>query len=74
MLKRARHRMPPPSPQFCRNHGISLGMLYKLLGQGKGPAIMTAGARKLVSIEAATTWRRQREAETEIAKAAKEDD
>lgn len=44
-------------PDFCRAHSISRGMLYKLLGQGEGPATVKVGRRTLISAEAAHAWR-----------------
>lgn len=48
--------------EFCAEHGISRAMFYKLRAQGKAPRLMEVGARKLVSVEAAAAWRREREA------------
>jgi predicted DNA-binding transcriptional regulator AlpA len=44
--------------QFCRAHSISRPFLYKLLKQGQGPRITRLGARRVVTIEDAATWRR----------------
>jgi len=46
---------------FCRSHGISLRFFFALQKQGKAPKVMKVGRRRLVSIEAATQWRRQME-------------
>ncbi len=46
---------------FCRAHGISRALLYKLLGDGRGPRIMKVGRRTLTSQEAAEEWRRRME-------------
>ena len=50
--------------QFCAAHNITKVFFYKLLKQGNGPRIMKVGARTLVSIEAASEWRRKMEIET----------
>ena len=47
---------------FCRRHGISVAMFYKLANQGLGPTTFHLGTRVLVSKEAAAAWRRAREA------------
>lgn len=50
--------------EFCKLHGISRGMFYKLQASGKGPRIMNVGTRRLISDEAAADWRREHEATT----------
>jgi hypothetical protein len=47
--------------EFCREHRISRGLFYNLLQEGKGPHIMKAGRRTLISEEAAGEWRRRME-------------
>jgi predicted DNA-binding transcriptional regulator AlpA len=49
-------------PEFCRRHGISPQTFYKMKAQGLAPAMFKLGARVLISREAATAWRREREA------------
>ncbi len=49
---------------FCREHGISRGLFYKLLRQGLGPNIIKVGRRTLISHEAAREWRRRMEYES----------
>jgi hypothetical protein len=49
---------------FCRRHGISLAMFYKLKSKGLAPAIFYVGNRVLISREAAAEWRRAREMES----------
>ena len=49
---------------FCRAHGISQSMYFKMRAQGLGPREMIVGARKLISQEAARAWRRAREGES----------
>jgi hypothetical protein len=56
--------------EFCEGHGISIDHYFKLQRLGLGPAVMKAGARTLISVEAAAAWRKAREAATEEAKAA----
>ena len=48
-------------PEFCEAHGISQAFFFKLKKQGKGPREMKVGARKLVTLESAAEWRRERE-------------
>ena len=49
---------------FCRDHGISRGLFYKLLREGRGPNIIKAGRRTLISQDAAGEWRRRMEHES----------
>jgi hypothetical protein len=46
---------------FCRAHGISESMYFKMRAQGLGPREMIVGTRKLISQEAASEWRAERE-------------
>jgi hypothetical protein len=62
----------PPSaftvPEFCEAHRISRALLYLMLRDGRGPRVMKAGRRTLISKEAAEAWRHQLEtASTEAA-------
>lgn len=50
--------------EFCRRHGISLQLYYKLVTQGLAPVTFRVGTRVLVSKEAAAAWRAEREAAT----------
>ncbi len=50
--------------EFCREHGISRGLFYQLLKDGKGPKTMKLGRRTLISREAAEEWRRRMESAT----------
>jgi hypothetical protein len=68
---RKQHARAPPNaeidafsiPEFCRRHGgMSEAFFHKLCRMGLGPALMRVGARTMISTEAATVWRRQREA------------
>ena len=44
---------------FCVAHGITKVMFYKMLKDGRGPKIMKVGTRTLISLEAASDWRRR---------------
>jgi predicted DNA-binding transcriptional regulator AlpA len=48
--------------EFCRAHRLSRSKLYQLWASGTGPRKMRIGAKVLISVEAATDWRREREA------------
>jgi len=48
--------------EFCRRNGISRATYYNLQRDGTGPRVMKVGARALISVEAATEWRRNMEA------------
>jgi hypothetical protein len=70
------HDRPPPirGPpaaysirQFCRDHNISESMYFKMRAMGLGPREMSVGTRKLISLEAAAAWRRERERKATIA-------
>lgn len=47
--------------EFAARHGISRAYLYLLWKRGEGPKYMQIGARRLVSREAASEWRRSLE-------------
>ena len=49
-------------PEFCALHRISRSLLYRLLKNGRGPRVMKAGKRTLITREAAEEWTRSREA------------
>ena len=49
-------------PEFCEQHGISRAHFYALLQDGRGPTVMKAGRRTLISQEATEEWRRRMEA------------
>lgn len=49
-------------PEFCAAHRISRALFYILAREGRAPAIIKAGRRTLVSVEAAANWRRAMEA------------
>jgi hypothetical protein len=48
--------------QFCSRHSLSRSSFYNLKAAGKGPKLMTANGRVLISKESAEAWRRQCEA------------
>ena len=50
--------------EFCQAHGISRGLFYKLVKEGRGPAIIKLNTRTLISREAAEKWLRRMESET----------
>src|SRR5262249_21474970 len=61
---RARTRnATPPEPdamgidEFCRRHSISKPLYYTLQREGRGPDVMYAGQRTLITREAAKAWR-----------------
>jgi hypothetical protein len=63
-----RVRGPPPAfaqaftiDEFCEAHRISREFFFKMQRDGWGPVVMQVGSRRLISQEAATNWRRQRE-------------
>jgi len=56
--------------EFCVEHGISRGLFYNLVKEGKGPRIIKAGRRTLISQEAAEEWRRTMERASEQTEAA----
>jgi excisionase family DNA binding protein len=52
--------------EFCQTHGISRGLFYKLLGEGRAPTAVKIGRRTLISKEAAEDWRRRMEQEAAV--------
>jgi hypothetical protein len=47
--------------EFCEAHRISRSGLYGLWRAGIGPRFISIGIKKLITIEAAAEWRRERE-------------
>jgi len=47
--------------EFCAAHRICRTRLYALWSAGQGPRYMKNGVRRLISVEAATDWRRDME-------------
>ena len=56
--------------EFCREHGISRGLFYNMLREGRGPRVIKAGRRTLISREAAEDWRRRMEGAAQTGEAA----
>jgi hypothetical protein len=56
--------------ESCRQHGISRGLFYNLVREGRGPRLIKAGRRTLISQEAAEEWRHRMEAVTRMREAA----
>jgi len=44
-------------PAFCHAHGISRAHFYNLRKKGRGPVVMKAGRRTLITRRAAQEWR-----------------
>ena len=51
-------------PEFCEAHRFSQAKYYEMKREGWGPAEMSVGRRRLISYEAASVWRREREVKT----------
>jgi len=64
--KRPRNRGPPTYAftvqEFCDAHRISRSRYYELKAKGLTPAEMLVGRLRMISVEAAAAWRREREA------------
>ena len=67
---------PSPTPrlalsitEFCKAHGFSEGMFYKMKKQGLTPCEMKLGTRTLITFEAAAKWRAAREEATKSGEA-----
>ena len=54
-------------PEFCEARRISRALFYLMLRDNRGPRLMKAGRRTLISREAAESWRREMEAAAEAA-------
>jgi hypothetical protein len=50
--------------EFCDAHRISRSWLYNEWAAGRGPQVKHIGSKKIITIEAAADWRREREANT----------
>ena len=46
---------------FCKSNGISRSLFYNLKKNGKAPRMMKIGRRTLISVEAASDWRKAME-------------
>jgi predicted DNA-binding transcriptional regulator AlpA len=53
-------------PEFCDAYSISRSKFYEMQKAGSGPRIMKVGRRTLISVEAATAWRRRLEAYSKL--------
>ena len=47
--------------EFCDAHRISRSKLYQLWAAGVGPRFIKIGTKKIITLEAATVWRREGE-------------
>jgi hypothetical protein len=56
-------------PRFCEDHDISRAFFYLLLKQGKAPRVTRLGARRLITDEDATEWRKRMSEASESAAA-----
>jgi predicted DNA-binding transcriptional regulator AlpA len=50
--------------EWCQHRGISISFFYILAKQGKAPATMKLGRRRMVSAEADAAWARANETAT----------
>jgi excisionase family DNA binding protein len=53
--------------QFCTAFNLGRDTFYTLLRNGKAPQTFLVGSRRLITIEAAQAWAREREQETAAA-------
>lgn len=49
-------------PEFCNAHRISRALLYVMLRDGRGPRLLKAGHRTLITLDSAAEWRHRMEA------------
>lgn len=49
---------------FCERYGIGRTMFYRLVKEGRAPAVTKIGKRTLIGIEAAAAWWREMQAAT----------
>lgn len=54
-------------PEFCAAHRLSRAFLYQLMKDGRAPAFMKIGRRRLITVEAAADWRRRMTVESSAA-------
>jgi hypothetical protein len=50
--------------EFCLAHRLCRAQLYRLWKVGCGPRYIRNGVRRIITVEAAAEWRRDREAES----------
>jgi hypothetical protein len=50
--------------EWCHKHRLCRATFYNLRKVGKGPRILKAGSRTLITSQADLDWQREREAET----------
>jgi hypothetical protein len=48
-------------PEFCAAHRISVAKYYEIKKAGWGPVEMVVGRRRVIAVESAERWRRERE-------------
>ena len=53
--------------EFSKMHGLSVSFLYQLLSEGRGPATIKIGSRRLITREAAEVWRKSLAVESRAA-------
>lgn len=61
MAEQADSRLSYSIEEFCAATRISRRTFYSLMEKGNGPKTITVGRRRLVSVEAAQAWLRNRE-------------
>jgi hypothetical protein len=47
--------------EFCEAHRVSKSWLYQQWTLGRGPRVKQIGTKKIITVEDAAEWRRQRE-------------
>lgn len=52
-------------PEFLQVYRISRTKLYELWQKNKGPKSYTIGRKRLISVDAAETWQRQMEQDSQ---------
>lgn len=45
-------------PEFCKQHRFSVAFFYKLKEAGKAPRVTNLGARRIITEEDASVWRK----------------
>jgi hypothetical protein len=67
-----KRKLPVPAlglsvDQFCAANNIGRDLFYELVRQKRGPDCMRLGRRRIITIDAAARWQREREAESAAA-------